>query len=255
MDYLRFGYRGKMQFKAGGPEVPVVWYRVPSNRPVFKGYHRFASLMWWNRERGGNPVGDVGGNYAWYRGNPPFPAAGDKPCGELSWFRDGAPPNAPNLPLGQDGWPMCCKRRAAGVVVGGEAMVAKGDLIKAGPGGVKVGGTAFWCGWHLPVQLSPVHFAVAVVGLPFPPHGAEGFAGYNPASDTWLSGAFGSLPDVYSFQVVCLGATQTMIVSKINGGQSVSFNETQEEPFFTSVWSIPPNPAFGIPPMVITLTK
>lgn len=114
MDWIRVGYDTKMRLRVGGPLVPVRWYLVPEDTPVFPGYHSFASRVWDNGDgfSGNNPVGEPpDSTFKANQTGPPFLAARpQKFCGNLQWFAEGPPSNAPALVLGADGFPVCCGR-------------------------------------------------------------------------------------------------------------------------------------------------
>lgn len=109
----------------------IIWYRVPDDTPFFPGPHvfsdeRYDTVHWWNPGAGEDD--DVG--YDWYSGAPPVNFQPTAPCGDLDWFANGAPSDAPALPRDKMGFPVCCPG-------GGQA-----TSVSGGPGPGPSGGSA-----------------------------------------------------------------------------------------------------------------
>jgi len=118
MDYLRSGYRTEMRMQAGQEPVPVRWFRVGKDRPVFPEPHRFGSLNW-EDDHENDGIGEQSAPERTYdKGKPPAIFIGTRPCGPIELFR-GQTPDKPVTPLRYVmGVPECCKTAPAPSILG-----------------------------------------------------------------------------------------------------------------------------------------
>ena len=117
MDVVRTAFRCQMDF--GGPAGPqeVQWYHCEPDAAFFPGEHRFMSAIWDGAGPNGGGIhlpfigqGETDSSSYRYNQTEPTdkPSGQGPPCGQLEWFRDGCPPDAPALLRNAEGVALCC---------------------------------------------------------------------------------------------------------------------------------------------------
>lgn len=111
MDLRRSAAVEFMQFDVAGTLfAPVKWYVAPPGAIPMPGPHLFCADIW--NDQGRIDLGP--GVYwqqipTWSNGALPAPFSGQgPPCGQLDWWTNGVPSDAPPLDLDARGVPLCC---------------------------------------------------------------------------------------------------------------------------------------------------
>lgn len=112
MDLLRACKKQFMWFDNERTRGDVVtWYFTPPGAQFLTVPNRYTSETWDTVHWWGEGAGEAWDHVpTYYKGTPPGPFTGTdgKLCGQLEWFRDGMPQDAPPLPRRSDGLPACC---------------------------------------------------------------------------------------------------------------------------------------------------
>lgn len=119
MDVARSCYTTAMRFWPEQPVQAVKWYFCDPAAQPFPTSHRFGSLNYLSPPTPDSGVGEViGYPRPWRNGSRPPDADGAGHfCGQLEWFQNGAPKDAPRLQRRVDGLAVCC---TPGVKRGGD---------------------------------------------------------------------------------------------------------------------------------------
>jgi hypothetical protein len=120
MDYLRSCYSTDMQFDLAGNIVgKVKWYWAAKGAKIFPYQNSFSSDNWITPSNSTLGLGEVWNSpRPWRNGSLLVVPPGDgHVCGDISWFTDGCPSDAPPLPRSPSGLALCCS--TGGLLLGG----------------------------------------------------------------------------------------------------------------------------------------
>lgn len=120
MDWLRSCYSTDMQFDLAGTIVgKVKWYWCRPGAKVFPYQNSFSSDNWITPANSTLGLGEVWNSpRPWRNGSILVVPPGDgHVCGDISWFTDGCPSDAPPLPRSPSGLALCCS--TGGLLLGG----------------------------------------------------------------------------------------------------------------------------------------
>jgi len=154
MDYLRSCYSTDMQFDEAGLIVHKVrWYWCEPGAKLFPGRNSFSSDNWSPINNSTLGLGEVWNSpRPWSNGSlsvPPPPGDGHV-CGDLSWFSEGCPSDAPPLPRSPSGLATCCS--TGGIVISGGYKYLFG-------GGLALGGDYIYTPPPACQPYNPAHYS------------------------------------------------------------------------------------------------
>lgn len=127
MDVLRSCYTTDMQFDTAGEIIaPVQWYWCKPGAKLFPNRNSFSSDIWTEVNYSTTGLGELWTSIPeWRNGSLPFIPPGDgHVCGDISWFSDGCPSDAPPLPRSVFGIAGCCSD--GGLIIGGDYKIRYG---------------------------------------------------------------------------------------------------------------------------------
>lgn len=129
-----------------GLGVRIRWYWAPTGAKEFPGPHLFVSSDHDHRLAEYTGPGEQKGDAREYsKGRPPVWAKGDRPCGDLTKWREGFLSTDPKLQYRADGAPLCClpeNEREIKVARGGIKLRGGDRAGSSARGGVKLAGRA-----------------------------------------------------------------------------------------------------------------
>jgi hypothetical protein len=166
MDMLRSGYRAMMRTIVNEPPVPVVWFRVPDDRPFYSGPTAFRSRNW-TADPENEGIGEQRAEQkchpayvGWYNGKPPAPYPNDgEACGSAEVARFGAVRGRdPIFVTDRLGRAPCCSDEPA-VVVDGVVGVGFGAQAQTIPAQI---GVTSGVGFGVGGEVIPPTFAGGV---------------------------------------------------------------------------------------------
>jgi streptogramin lyase len=141
MDLIRSCYTTDMRLYTDSDQTTAVrWFFADENAKLFPGPTRFNSLNWSSDHWRADGPGEVMGAIRTYsRGEPARFQTGQRFCGTLDQFRDGASINDRRFPLSIFGAAPCCTLTAGGLVLGGRS---KFKRLEKFAGGLEFGGAS-----------------------------------------------------------------------------------------------------------------
>ena len=115
MDFLRRGKHSYMRMSPDAEPIPIVWYRVPWDRPMYQKPTVFRSRNW-EPDHEWSGVGEQEGPkccdarpISWYDSHEPYPTFPPyRPCGSDAVARRGAGPGDPAFLTNEFGAAPCC---------------------------------------------------------------------------------------------------------------------------------------------------
>ena len=111
MDLLRVCHQQTVYWdQARTKKSTIIWYWCEPDAKIFPGPNLFTSETWDTVHWYGGPIGeDWASERAYYKGNAPGPFTGQGAfCGQLDWFANGCPSDAPPIPRTDGGLARCC---------------------------------------------------------------------------------------------------------------------------------------------------